>query len=70
MADEPPFTLIEAEAIHQAFSDAMAEAKEREERMPSSAAALRARAENILRVRNKILAILPEHHRRNYPPFL
>jgi len=24
-------------------------------------------AENLLRVRNKILATLPEHHRRNYP---
>ena len=31
--DEPPFTLIEAEAIHQAFSEAMADAKEREGRM-------------------------------------
>jgi hypothetical protein len=63
------FTLIEADAIHAAFSEALASAKEREERMPSSAAALRARAENILRVRNKILATLPDHHRRNYPPY-
>ena len=43
--EDPPFTLIEANAIHEAFSDALAEAKEREDRMPSSAAALRARAE-------------------------
>jgi hypothetical protein len=68
MAHEPPFTLIEAEAIHQAFSEAMADAKERDERMPSSASA-RARAENILGVRNKILATLRGHHRRDYPPF-
>jgi hypothetical protein len=67
--DVAPFTLIEAEAIHQAFSEAMADAKEREERMPSSAEALRRRAANILSVRNKILATLPEHHRRNYQPF-
>jgi hypothetical protein len=67
--DDPPFTLVEAEAIHQAFTEAMASAKEREVTMPSSAAALRARAENILRVRNKILATLPERHRRNYPPY-
>ncbi len=26
--EDPPFTLIEAEAIHQAFSEAMAEAKD------------------------------------------
>jgi hypothetical protein len=67
--EDPPFTLTEAEAIHQAFAEAMATAKEREERMPSSAAAFRARAANILSVRNKILATLPEYHRQNYPPF-
>lgn len=38
------FTLIEVDAIHAAFSEALASAKEREERMPSSAAALRERA--------------------------
>jgi len=66
--DEPPFTLIEAEAIHQAFSEAMADAKEREDRTPSSGEALRRRAANILSLRNKILATVPEHHRGNYPP--
>ena len=64
---EPPFSLIEAEAIHAAFTEALASAKEREELMPSSAAAFRARAANILTVRNKILATLPAHHRQNYP---
>lgn len=59
------FTLIEADAIHAAFSEALASAKEREERMPSSAGALRERAANILRVRNKILATMPESVRRN-----
>lgn len=63
------FTLIEVDAIHQAFSEALASAKEREERMPSSAAALRERAANILRVRNKLLATMPESVRRNYPPY-
>lgn len=58
--EEPPFTLIEMRAIDQAFEDAQAEAKDREERMPSSAAALRGRAENLIRVRKKILAALPE----------
>lgn len=66
---EPLFSLAEVEAIHQAFTDALAIAKEREERMPSSAEALRARAANILSVRNKILATLSEQHRQNYPPY-
>jgi hypothetical protein len=67
--EESPYTLPEVEAIHQAFTEALENAKDREERMPASAAALRARAEDILSVRNKILAKLPEHHRRNYPPY-
>lgn len=67
--DDPPFTLTEAEAIHAAFTDAIASARERAERMPSSAEAYRLRAQNILSVRNKILATLPPEHRKNYPPF-
>ena len=63
------FTLIEVDAIHAAFSEALAAAKEREERMPSSSAALRERAANILRVRNKLLATMDESVRRNYPPY-
>ena len=66
---EPPFSLIEAEAIHHAFVDAMATANDRDAKMPSSAAAFRAQAALILSVRNKILATLPPQHRRNYPPF-
>ena len=64
-----PFTLVEADAVHHAFVDAMAVATERETIMPSSAAAFRAQAAVILSVRNKILATLPLEHRRNYPPF-
>jgi hypothetical protein len=67
--EHPTFTLIEAEAIHQAFAEAMASAKERAEKMPSSAAAFRERAANLLGVRNKLLALLPEYHRKNYPPY-
>jgi hypothetical protein len=66
--EQPPFILPEVEAIHQAFTAALDSAKEREERMPSSAAAFRERAENLLRVRNKILATMPHVDRRNYPP--
>jgi hypothetical protein len=66
---EPSFSLVEAEAIHHAFVDAIAIANERDARMPSSAAAFRAQAALILSVRNKILAMLPPQHRRNYPPF-
>jgi hypothetical protein len=66
---ESPFTLPEVEAIHAAFTEALEAAKERDERMPSSAAAFRARAENILRVRNKLLATMDPRHRQNYPPF-
>jgi hypothetical protein len=57
------------EITDAAFTEALEIAKDREERMPSSAAAFRARAANILSVRDKILATLPEHHRRNYPPY-
>ena len=67
MGDQP-FSLVEAEAIHHAFVDAMAVATERDTTMPSSAAAFRAQAALILAVRNKILATLPAQHRRNYPP--
>jgi hypothetical protein len=63
------FTVMEVDAIHAAFSEALASAKEREERIPSSAAALRERVANILRVRNKILATMPESVRRDYPPY-
>jgi hypothetical protein len=66
---DPPFSLVEAEAIHHAFVDALAVANERDAKMPSSAAAFRAQAALILAVRNKILATLPPKHRRNYPPF-
>jgi hypothetical protein len=65
---EAPFSLVEAEAIHHAFIDAMATASDRDATMPSSAAAFRAQAALILEVRNKILATLPTKHRRNYPP--
>ena len=67
MGDQP-FSLVEAEAIHHAFVDAIAIAAERDATMPSSAAAFRAQAALILAVRNKILATLPAQHRRNYPP--
>ena len=66
---DSPFTLVEADALHHAFVDAMAIANERETIMPSSAAAFRAQAAVILSVRNKILATLPPQHRRNYPPY-
>lgn len=66
--DDTSFTLVEAEAIHHAFVDAMAVASERDTTMPSSAAAFRAQAALILSVRNKILATLPPRHRQNYPP--
>jgi hypothetical protein len=66
---DSPFSLVEAEAIHHAFVDALAIANERDATMPSSAAAFRAQAALILAVRNKILATLPPKHRCNYPPF-
>jgi hypothetical protein len=62
------FTRAEIEAIHAAFTEALATGKERDERMPSSADAFRARAENIRSVRDKILATMPHVNRRNYPP--
>jgi hypothetical protein len=67
MADSP-YARAELEAIHQAFTDALAIAKERDERIPSSAVALRSRADNLRAVRDKILTTMPEVDRRNYPP--
>jgi hypothetical protein len=55
--------------IHATFTEAMEIAKERQERIPSSAAAPRDRAQNILSVRNKLLDLMPHVDRRNYAPY-
>lgn len=47
---------------------AEAMAKEREEKMPSSASALLRQAAKLYAVREKILDRLPEELRRTYPP--
>ena len=48
------FTRIDAHAVHSAMMNAEAEAKEREEKMPSSASALLRHAADLYTVREKI----------------
>lgn len=59
-------TLSELHALHMAFLEAMADAKEREGKMPSSAEAIRAMAANLRSLKAKILATMPEEQARNY----
>lgn len=69
MAD---FTPVDVGAVNAAMVDAKHEAKERRDRMPSSAAALDQRAEQLLAARDKILDRLPEEfheHRKAYPDY-
>ncbi len=47
--EESPYTLAEVEAIHAAFTEALETPKNRDERMPSSAAAFRASRNNSFR---------------------
>lgn len=66
------FTPIDVGVVNAARIDAKHEANERRERMPSSAAALDQRAEQLLVVRNKLLDLLPEkfhEHRKAYPDY-
>jgi hypothetical protein len=70
--DMSDFTPTHAHVVHQAMVEAKHEAKERRERMPSSADALERRAAELLIVRNMILDRLPpEHHshRLAYPDY-
>jgi len=62
------FTRIDAHAVHSAMVSAAAEAKEREEKMPSSASALLRHAADLYTVREKILDRLPKQVRDAYPP--
>jgi hypothetical protein len=63
------FTSIDAHAVHRAMNEAEHQAKERQERMPSSALALETHAKELRVVRDKILAQLPAEHRRAYPDY-
>jgi hypothetical protein len=62
------FTRIDAHAVHSAMLNAEAEAKERQEKMPSSASALFRHATELYTVREKILDRLPKEVRNAYPP--
>lgn len=61
------FTKIDAHAVHRAMIEAKHQAKERAERMPSSAQALEGHAAQLKDVLNKILDRLPPEVRRLYP---
>lgn len=63
------FTPIDAHAVHAAMIEAAHQAKERKEKMPTSATALESHAADLRVVRDKILAQLPEEQRRAYPDY-
>lgn len=63
---ETPFTLTDAHAAHRAMLEAENQAKEREEKMPSSAKAMHGHAAQLRILRDKILERLPEEQRRSY----
>jgi hypothetical protein len=64
--DEPPFDGLDLHAVNHAMLNMEAEAKSREERMPSSAEAMRRFAARLRIVREKLLNRLPDE-RKNYP---
>jgi hypothetical protein len=66
MADPQPFDRLDLQAVHHAMVDAEHQAGERQEKMPSSANALRIHAARLRTVREKLLERLPER-RRYYP---
>jgi hypothetical protein len=63
---EPLFTLADAHAAHRAMIEAEHQAREREEKMPSSAKTIAGHAAELRILRDKILDLLPEQQRRNY----
>lgn len=62
---QPPFDRMDLHAVHRAMYEAEHQAKEREERMPSSAKAFRDLAAQLRIVREKLLERMPEE-RQNY----
>jgi hypothetical protein len=62
------FTRTDAHAVRRAMMNAEAEAKERKDKMPSSASALLRHAAELYTVREKILDRLPKEVRNAYPP--
>lgn len=61
------FTPADANAVHHASQEALHQAGEREERMPTAAKVLRSHAERLKIVRDKILDRLPPEIRKAYP---
>jgi hypothetical protein len=64
--DFPEFTHADAHAVNHAMVWAEDEARDREERTPSSAEAIRKHVSELKTVRDKILSLLPESVRQNY----
>lgn len=60
------FDRNDAHAVHMAMVEAKHQAEEREEKMPSSANALRTHAARLRIVREKILDRLPPEVRKDY----
>lgn len=60
------FTPVDVHAVHRAMIEARSQAKEREERMPSSAQALNGHADQLQAVLEKLLELMPDQ-RQYYP---
>lgn len=67
MKEPPAFDRNDVHAVHMAMVESAHQASERDEKMPSSALALRAHAAALRVVREKILDRLPPEVRRYYP---
>ena len=61
------FSGMDAHSVHRAMIEAEHQAREREDKMPTSASALLTLAAQLYAVREKILDRLPPEERRIYP---
>lgn len=68
METPPKITVAHVQAVHDAAHDTEEEAGPRDERMPSSAKAIRDRAVQLREVEGFLLQFIPEQQRGSYLP--
>lgn len=69
MESPPEITVAHVQAVHDAAHESEEEAHQREERMPSSAAAIRGQAGLLREVEGFLLQFIPEQQRASYARF-
>ena len=70
MESSPNITVAHVQAVHDAAHDCDEEAASRDERMPSSASAIRERAVQLREVEGFLLQFIPVTRRASYLPFV